>query len=113
MPNQIMITEKFSLIYFDSYGDEHHANFTIHEYHSLMELLFDKYLEDWGDCKARAWCGTCQIAIIKGHVKEKIDQDERQTLSKRGGATATNRLACQIPLTAELDQIVFKIISNM
>ena len=54
-----MSLKKLSLTYIDEFGETCQADFNNHEYHSLMELLFDKYLQDWGDCKGRAWCGTC------------------------------------------------------
>ena len=59
-----MATEHYSLTYYDGFDQQCHAHFTVNEYHNLMELLFDKYVEEWGDCKGRAWCGTCHIHII-------------------------------------------------
>ncbi|MGB5437676.1 MAG: 2Fe-2S iron-sulfur cluster-binding protein [Maribacter sp.] len=73
-----------------------------------MELLFDKYVEDWGDCKGRAWCGTCHIEILEGNIDLQMDDDERHTLSKIHGRTSKSRLACQIPINEELNNIVFK-----
>lgn len=84
----------------------------VNDYHSLMELLFDKYMEEWGDCKGRAWCGTCHIKILKGTLAEKIDEDEKQTLSKINGTTYSSRLACQIPLNIELNDIIFRILKD-
>ncbi len=46
-----------SLTYFNEFDEKCHADFKTHAYHSLMELLFDKYIEDWGDCKGRS-CGS-------------------------------------------------------
>ncbi|MCM4167262.1 Dicamba O-demethylase, ferredoxin component [Arenibacter antarcticus] len=102
----------YTLTYFDEFGDKCTADFKTHEYHSLMELLFDKYLEEWGDCKGRAWCGTCHIQILEGVINEKMEDEERHTLSKINGATKESRLACQIPLNARLNNVVFKIVSE-
>jgi 2Fe-2S ferredoxin len=66
--------KEYSLTYYNEYNEEGLAIFKINEYHSLMELLFDKYLEDWGDCKGKAWCGTCHIQIIEGLVNEKMER---------------------------------------
>lgn len=104
-----MTKENYHLTYFDEFGKECHADFKTNEYHNLMELLFDKYIEDWGECKGRAWCGTCHIQIIEGLISEETNSDEKYTLSKIGNATKKSRLACQIPLNAKLDGIVFKI----
>ncbi len=107
-----MNAEKYSLTYFTEYGDQCTAQFKINEYHSLMELLFDKYIEEWGDCKGRAWCGTCHIQIIEGSISEKIGVDEKNTLSKIGDATENSRLACQLPVNAELHNLVFKMMER-
>lgn len=108
-----MAIENYSLTYFNECGKECKAHFRVNEYHSLMELLFDKYIEDWGDCKGRAWCGTCHIQMIEGSISEKMDADEKNTLSKIGDATENSRLACQIPVNAELKDIVFRIVTDI
>jgi len=77
-----MPIENYSLTYYDEFGLQSHAHFKDNEYHNLMELLFDKYIEEWGDCKGRAWCGTCHIEILQGNLSEKLDEDEKRTLSK-------------------------------
>lgn len=104
-----MTRAKNSLTYVNEFGEECRADFTINEYHSLMELLFDKYVEEWGDCKGRAWCGTCHIQIIEGGITEKMSAEEKLTLSKIKGRSTQSRLACQIPVTAALNGLVFKI----
>lgn len=102
----------YTLTYYDEFGDRHTASFYNNEYHSLMELLFDKYMEEWGDCKGRAWCGTCHIQILEGNLIGTMDEDEKKTLSKLEDTNARSRLACQIPVNAQLNNIVFKIISE-
>ncbi|NKI27047.1 2Fe-2S iron-sulfur cluster binding domain-containing protein [Arenibacter sp. 6A1] len=104
--------KEFQLTYYNEFAERCVANFSTNEYHSLMELLFDKYLEEWGDCKGRAWCGTCHIQLIDGCLPISIDDQERHTLSKMDDTTETSRLACQIPLNIELNNIFFKIISD-
>ncbi|SHJ14929.1 ferredoxin, 2Fe-2S [Arenibacter nanhaiticus] len=104
--------EKFQFTYYKEFAESRVAKFSTNEYHSLMELLFDKYLEEWGECKGRAWCGTCHIQVIEGCLPLKMDDQESHTLSNVDGTTETSRLACQIPLNIELNNIVFKIISD-
>ncbi|GGW22257.1 2Fe-2S iron-sulfur cluster-binding protein [Arenibacter certesii] len=102
----------YTLTYFDEFGDRCTASFSTNEYHSLMELLFDKYLEEWGECKGRAWCGTCHIKIMEGSIGQEMEEEEKHTLSKIDGATNESRLACQIPVNAALNNLVFKIVSE-
>ena len=104
-----MASETYSFTYINEFDEEYKAEFRLNEYHNLMELLFDKYMEDVGDCKGRAWCGTCHIQILEGHLSEKMDVDEKETLSKSIDVTGNSRLACQIPVNLELQNLVFKI----
>lgn len=91
-----MATEKFVFTYFNELDDECLVEFKINEYHNLMELLFDRYMQDWGDCKGRAWCGTCHIQIVEGYISEDMGEDEKNTLSKNVDVAHNSRLACQI-----------------
>lgn len=108
-----MAMENYSLTYTNKFGEKCQADFKVNEYHSLMKLLFDKYLEEWGDCKGRAWCGTCHIEILEGNITERIDEDEGHTLSKIDGNTFRSRLACRIPVSAQLDGIVFRMATDI
>ena len=107
-----MMPLNYNFTYFNEFDQEFIVQFKINEYHSLMELLFDKYMEDWGDCKGRAWCGTCHIQIIDGEISTKMLSDEKITLSKILCVKGNSRLACQIPVNVELHNLVFKIIER-
>lgn len=108
----LMASESYRFTYFNEFDEKCSAEFRINEYHNLMELLFDKYMQDWGDCKGRAWCGTCHIQIIEGTISEKMHADERNTLSKIVDVAENSRLACQIPVSAEMQNVVFKIMNR-
>jgi 2Fe-2S ferredoxin len=105
--------EKYTLTYINSFGQKHRADFKVNEYPSLMELLFDKYLEEWGDCKGRAWCGTCHIQILKGTINESMEKGEVRTLSKIEGSTSRSRLACRIPLSRQLNGTVLRLVGDL
>ena len=107
-----MINQYYKFAYLNEFDEKCNAEFKINEYHNLMELLFDKYMEDWGDCKGRAWCGTCHIQILEGKISTPIDTDEKITLSKLYNVAENSRLACQIPVNAELQNLVFKIMGR-
>ncbi|HUH29159.1 2Fe-2S iron-sulfur cluster-binding protein [Gelidibacter sp.] len=59
-----------------------------------------------------AWCGTCHIQILKGHIYKIMDPDERHTHSKIQDTSENSGLACQIPVNAELNNLVFKIMER-
>ncbi|WP_051209868.1 2Fe-2S iron-sulfur cluster-binding protein [Gelidibacter mesophilus] len=104
-----MASKTYCFTYINEFNETCKAEFKHNEYHNLMELLFDRYMEDVGDCKGRAWCGTCHIQILDGSLSEKMDADEKETLSKSEAVTQNSRLACQIPVNAELHNLVFRI----
>ncbi|WP_226979473.1 2Fe-2S iron-sulfur cluster-binding protein [Zobellia roscoffensis] len=77
-----------------------------------MELLLDKYMQDWGDCKGRAWCGTCHIKINSDCSLGKMEMDEEHTLSNILDTDQTSRLACQIPVNSNLNGITFSVLKD-
>ena len=107
-----MASESYSFTYINEFDETCQAEFKLNEYHNLMELLFDKFMENVGDCKGRAWCGTCHLQILEGCLSEKMDADEKETLSKSVDVALNSRLACQIPVNLELHNLVFKIMSR-
>ena len=55
------MSTQLTLFYKDELEVDHQVECAEFEYNNLMELLFDKKGQEWGDCKGRAWCGTCHI----------------------------------------------------
>jgi len=84
--------------YRDSIGTKHRVDFKVNEYCHLMELIWDQGLEDWGDCKGRAWCGTCHVSAPKLSAVKDMDQDESVCQAQLPNRTADSRLSCQIHL---------------
>ena len=112
-PNEHAISyHEYTFTYVDEFGSIQHVNYSPNEYDNLMILLFDQLGEEWGDCKGRAWCGTCHIEIIEGEVVEEMDGEEERTLSNLPNITATSRLACQIAADENLSNITFKILKD-
>lgn len=108
--NSKVDTREFT--YIDEFGHTHQVTFRVNEYENLMILLFDQCGEEWGDCKGRAWCGTCHIQVLNGVISEAMDGEEKNTLSKLPNETAHSRLACQISAIEELSNITFKILGD-
>jgi len=91
----------YHFYYTDSIGKKWTIEYTLHEYLNVMVLIFDRGYEDWGDCKGRAWGGTCHIFIVE-FLKEQMELVEKHTLGHLPNRTKNSRLACQIPLDKAL-----------
>jgi len=102
----------YFFFYKDSSGDIHKIEFEINEYNSVMELIWDRGYEDWGDCRGRAWCGTCQVMTDTIPAKEKLDLDERICLNQLDNTTSFSRLSCQILLNKNIHGKQFKFLGD-
>ena len=77
-----------------------------------MQMIVDQLSEDIGDCKGRAWCGTCHVELVEGVLVNRKDSQEEHKLEELYNQTQTSRLACQIMVTDELDGLTFKLLSE-
>jgi len=99
----------YSLSYVDSYGEHHEISFHPHEYMNLMMLIWDRAIEDWGDCKGRAWCRSCHLEIKENkHTLPVPDGEEKECLNNQSNTISASRLACQLMLTKDLDGAVIR-----
>ena len=101
----------YSINIIDSLGEQHQFHYKHNEYHNLMELIINNTVEDIGDCKGRAWCGTCIIKLVKGNYSNSIGKEEQFKLSEFIGLDS-ERLSCQILLTKELHNTTWKILDS-
>lgn len=83
-----------------------------YEYNSIMELLENEFLEDWGDCRGRAMCGTCHIEILEGNLYEEADDFECNTIEELPNQTTKSRLACQIIPDESIHNLKFRILKD-
>jgi len=101
--------KKFCLTYSDSFDEKHLVQFHWHEYNNLMELIWDQTIEDWGECKGRAWCGSCHIKIQQSkNALTPADAEEKLCLSNQENSASDSRLACQLELTEKLDGAIIQ-----
>ena len=103
-------------IHFTAYheGEKYELQTYKNEYRNLMMLLFDKiYIEDFGDCKGMGRCGTC-IVKVKGlpAAVNTLDRNEESTLNKTGIVGNDIRLACQILVDENLENITVDVIGG-
>ncbi len=97
----------------DDLQEEYSVEFYKWEYINLMELIRDRLYIDFGDCKGRAMCGTCQVVLEVGNQQiTEAGIYELETLKKQANVTATSRLACQILVDKYLHGKVFKVVTE-
>ena len=104
---------KFTVV--DSVGDKHFIEVTPHAYRSLMDLIVDRLMEDIGDCRGRAWCGTCIVKQISGKNigNEDRDEDEEFLLNQFPNPAKEHiRLACQIEINQELENTCWEVVES-
>lgn len=107
-----MASEKTCRIFISNeLGEERMVEYVPYEYNNLMELVYNELWEDWGDCKGRAMCGTCHVEVISGIAGE-ADEFEQHTLEGLPNITDRSRLACQLTMTAKLDNMKFRILKD-
>lgn len=92
----------------DLENEMHSIEFKRLEYPSLMELIFNTYYTEMGECKGRGLCGTCVIEIIEGYEGQSMKAQERETLHVNDIRDKKYRLACQILLDDKINGAVFK-----
>ncbi|MDO6761791.1 2Fe-2S iron-sulfur cluster-binding protein [Tamlana sp. 2_MG-2023] len=96
----------------DTNGDLNTLDFEPNTNQNLMVFITDVLAEDIGDCKGRAWCGTCMVQQLGGgFLTDKIISDEYEILS-RFPEMANIRLACQIFLSADLHNTTWKVLDS-
>lgn len=102
----------YFLFFTNSIGQQHQLFFEPNSYPNLMEFIRDQGIEDWGDCKGRAWCATCHIKIYSSNILNPMDKDEQNRLQQLSNLSSTSRLACQIPLDKKIHQRKMKYIGD-
>jgi len=91
---------------------KHTLTFHKNEYRNFMEMIVDQLGEEIGDCKGRAWCGTCHIETIEGIIERTMELDEIGTLSRLQNRNKKSRLACQLMADENLNGLTFKLLTE-
>jgi 2Fe-2S ferredoxin len=80
---------------------------------SLMEFLKGCEYDILATCGGMALCATCHVSVVNGfeHLPE-ITDDEYAMLDTLPNITDTSRLACQLKLNPDMDNITVKIMGD-
>ena len=62
-----------------------------------------------GICGGMAMCASCQCYVTSDHKLPEISDDEDAMLAEAFHVESNSRLACQIPITIDLDNLKIKI----
>ncbi len=92
----------YELTLIDTIGKTHTVTYETGEYDNLMELIVNSFYEEIGDCRGRAWCGTCAVTLLSGKYCEQMDKEERLKLDELE-KTSTMRLSCQLLVDEKLN----------
>jgi|SRR5690554_5666562 len=99
----------------DTFGDTHPVEVPPHAYRSLMDFIADELFDEIGDCRGRAWCGTCIVKQIRGDYigTRNLSEDEMDLLAKYPNPDGDHiRLACQIQIDAELENTAWIVVDS-
>lgn len=81
---------------------------------SLMEVLKAAEYPVLATCGGMAICATCHVEVLEGaeEMKEATDA-ELDMLDTLPEVSPTSRLACQMPVTSQMDGLVVRILADM
>jgi 2Fe-2S ferredoxin len=80
---------------------------------SLMEFLKGNEYDILATCGGMALCATCHVEVLSGFEQlSEISNDEYAMLDTLPNITPTSRLACQLRLNDELNNVRVKIMGD-
>lgn len=80
---------------------------------SLMEFLKGNDYDILATCGGMALCATCHVSVIDGFENlNEISDDEYAMLDTLPNITETSRLACQLKLAENMNNITVKIMGE-
>ena len=87
----------------DREGKEHKLEAPTDMNMNMMELCKSYELPVEGTCGGMALCASCQCYVKSSHSLSEKSEDEEAMLAEAFHVEPNSRLACQIPITTELD----------
>ncbi len=80
---------------------------------SLMEFLKGNEYDILATCGGMALCATCHVEVLSGYEGlNEISDDEYAMLDTLPNITPTSRLACQLKLADNMNDITVKIMGD-
>lgn len=106
------MSNKINLTVTDTNGSTRSISIAVNPRDNLMLVLKEHHFDVPGACGGMASCGTCHIAVLAGHVPNPRNEDEDFMIDGLSNAEEGSRLACQIPVSAELDGLELKVLGE-
>jgi 2Fe-2S ferredoxin len=104
-----MEQESIKITVIDREGAEHVLDAPLYMKMNLMEICKAADLPIKGTCGGMALCSTCHCYILSEHELPELSMDEEDMLDQAFFVEDHSRLACQIPITKELEGIKIKL----
>ena len=78
---------------------------------TLLEIAKKNNLDLEGACGGEMICSTCHVYILSKHLEslKKQSKEEKEILLLTNNLKKNSRLACQIKITEELENLLFEI----
>lgn len=70
---------------------------------NLMEMLKAAEYPVKGTCGGMALCASCQVYVLSDHELREMSEDEEDMLDQAFFVEDNSRLACQIPISEDID----------
>lgn len=93
----------------DREGVKHTLDAPIDMNMNVMEVCKSYELPVEGRCGGMAMCASCQVYLESDHDLDEQSDAELDMLDQAFFVEDNSRLGCQIPITEEIDQIVFRL----
>ncbi|MBL0261542.1 MAG: 2Fe-2S iron-sulfur cluster binding domain-containing protein [Saprospiraceae bacterium] len=107
-----MSKETIQINVIDRDGQEKMIEAPLGESYSLMEILKAWELPVDGTCGGMALCASCHIYILNNNKLPVMRDPERDMLDQVFHVFPNSRLACQIPITEDLDHLKIELAPN-
>jgi 2Fe-2S ferredoxin len=111
-----MLSKAYTIEFTGLYqGQEYYFRSYENEYRNLMVFLKDKICpDDFGQCGGIGRCGTCLVNISNTPCTvDKSYRNEQNTLSKMGINDPATRLACQVEIDENLNNVTIELFDNL
>ncbi len=106
----LRMSKEITITIIDRRGKEHRVKVPTDMQLNLMEVCKASELPVAGTCGGMALCASCHVYVESDHKLDAMNEDEEDMLDQAFFVDDDkSRLACQIPITEELDNLIVRL----